>query len=186
MLARSPFLQAALQRPWYSYLLVLARLSPIHLLGLFVGLATIHLVLTRLYTRLLAGGWVLLVSSHLSTWTDRASKKINASRFNTSQYKLVWRRLASAAAAVHTGVQRRTQVKLLEEHRETEVLSTPGAGGVPTPIKAGESTVWMQQQMQQQVGRGRGRRGGWKMKGGGNERKGELCRLYFSENTSER
>lgn len=76
MLARSPFLQAAAARPWYSYLAVLARVSPVHLVGLAFGAATAAQVARRLAARLLAGGWVLVAVQRASTWVDHASRKV--------------------------------------------------------------------------------------------------------------
>jgi hypothetical protein len=141
MLERSPFLQAAVRKPWYSYLTMLARVSPIHLLGLFLGVATVEIVLRRGYHRLLAGGWVLMVMNHINTWVDRTSKKVNAWRLNSASYKAMWRRAAHTSAAMLAHVLRHTEVRPLD-HKENDVKE-------PT-VKPGEATVWMLQQMQQQ------------------------------------
>ena len=126
MLMRSPFLQAAVRKPWHSYVTILARVSPIHTVGLYLGAAAMEHTARRLYARLLAGGWILYAASHFNIWIDRSSRKIGAVRAYSPFYKQSWRRLAVFVNLVHTQVQRRTEVKLLEEQE----ISDEGSGGL--------------------------------------------------------
>ena len=75
---------------------------------------------------MLAGGWILYAASHLNIWVDRTSRKIGAARAYSPAYKQAWRRLAAFVNLVHARVQRRTEVKLLEEQE----LSDEGGVGI--------------------------------------------------------
>jgi len=155
MLARSPFLQAAAARPWHSYLAVLARVSPVHLVGLAFGAATAAQVVRRLAARLLAGGWVLVAAQRAYTWVDHASRKVNAQRLASPGYKAAWRRADKAASAALAWVQRRTEVRLLDEKDGPVGASSPakGASAMAAAASPGvpEASVWVQHQMQQQA-----------------------------------
>lgn len=55
MLQRSPFVQAAVNKPWYTYLLTLLQISPVHVIGIVGALVLAAVMLPRLLCGMLNG-----------------------------------------------------------------------------------------------------------------------------------